>query len=110
MIQFGADFSTSGVPETGLSPTITIRNTEDGSIVVSAAAMTEVGGGAYKYDFNNDIAKKYSVVSDGGVDTLDSRYLTAWSERAKAEAEIVDVLADTNEIHWEIFWRGYGQS
>ena len=87
MIQFGADFSTLGVPETGLSPTITIRDTSDGSVVVGAVAMTEVGGGAYKYNFSNDTAKKYSIVIDGGVDTLDSRYMTAWSERAKAEGE-----------------------
>lgn len=98
MIQFGADFSTLGVPETGLSPTITIRDTFDGSVVINAAAMTEVGGGAYKYDFTNDTAKKYSIVIDGGVDTLDSRYMTAWSERAKAEAETALIMADTNEL------------
>lgn len=87
MIQFGAGFSTLGVPETGLSPTIIIRDTSDGSVVINGVGMTEVGGGAYKYDFDNDTAKKYSIVIDGGVDTLDSRYMTAWSERAKAEAE-----------------------
>lgn len=98
MIQIGADFSILGVPETGLSPTITIRDTSDGSVVINAVAMVEVGGGAYKYDFTNDTAKKYSIVIDGGVDTLDSRYQTAWSERAKAEAETVLILADTNEL------------
>lgn len=98
MIQFGVDFSTNGIPETGLSPTITIRDTSDGSVVVNGAAMTEVGGGAYKYDFSNDTAKKYSAVMDGGVDTLDSRYMTAWSERAKAEAEVIDILEDSNEL------------
>lgn len=98
MIQFGVDFSTNGVPETGLSPIITIRDTSDGSVAIDGVAMTEVGGGAYKYDFTNDTAKKYSIVIDGGVDTLDSRYMTAWSERAKAEAETVLILADTNEL------------
>jgi len=88
MIQFGADFSVGGVPETGLTPVITIRDISDGSIEVSSVAMVEVGGGAYKYDFANDTTKKYSAIIDGGSDSLDSRYLTAWSERAKTEAEV----------------------
>ena len=86
MIQFGVNFSTNGVPETGLSPTIIIRDTSDGSVVINGAAMTEVGGGAYKYNFSNDTTKKYSAVMNGGVDTLDSRYMTAWSERAKGRS------------------------
>ncbi len=88
MIQFGANFSTLGVPETGLSPTITIRDIASGAVVVSADAMTEIGDGAYAYEFTNDITKEYSALIDGGSDSLDSRYLGAWSERAKTEAKV----------------------
>lgn len=100
MIQFGADFSTNGVPETGLSPIITIRDTSDGSVIINGAGMTEVGGGAYKYDFTNDTAKQYSIVMDGGVDTLDSRYMTAWSERAIAEAKTTEIKIQTDKLHF----------
>jgi len=97
MIQFGADFSILGVPEAGLSPIITIRDTSDGLVVVNGANVPEVGGGAYAYNFANDTAKKYCAVIDGGVDTLDSRYMTAWSERAKAEAEIDELQGNQGD-------------
>jgi len=94
-IQFGANFSINGVPETGLSPTISIRRTDSGALVVTDAALYEVGDGAYRYNFSNDTALQYSAVIDGAVDTLDYRYMAAWSERAKTEAEVVQILEDT---------------
>lgn len=48
---FVAYFTNSGTPATGLSPTITIWKVSDNSVLVNAAAMTEIAGGFYKYDY-----------------------------------------------------------
>lgn len=56
-----------GAPATGLSPTITIYNTTDGTTPVSGASMTEVGGGFYKYSYTEyDYEKDYLANADGG--------------------------------------------
>ena len=48
-------------PLTGLSATITIRDT-NGNVAVNAQPMTEVGGGWYKYEFTAmDVTKDYLV-------------------------------------------------
>ncbi len=66
-----AYFSQLGTPETGLSPTINIRDISDGSLVVSAMAMTEVGDGFYWYNFlGYNPAKDYSIRCDGGTAIL----------------------------------------
>jgi len=41
-------FSLYGTPSTGLSPTIRIRDISDNSLVVTDAAMAEVGDGFYR--------------------------------------------------------------
>src|SRR5688572_17884693 len=52
---------------TGLSPTLTLRDDADGSLVLNAVAMTEVGSGAYKYNFSTrNPSKTYSGFADGG--------------------------------------------
>jgi len=58
-------FDASGAPITGLSPIITIRDIDTEAIVISGAAMSEVGDGFYVYDFVGfDITKDYSILSD----------------------------------------------
>jgi hypothetical protein len=62
-----AFFSDQGAPKTGLSPTIRIRNAITTSLVVTDAAMTEIGDGWYKYDFAGyDPTIDYVIRSDGG--------------------------------------------
>ncbi len=99
-IKFGADFSINGVAEEGLSPTIKIRRTDTQAVVINGAAVPEVGDGGYNYDFENDTALQYHAIIDGGIDTLDSRYMVAWSERAKAEAEVVDIKTQTDKMNF----------
>jgi hypothetical protein len=75
-------FTNSGVPETGLSPTIRIRNVSTGGLVVTDESMTEVGDGFYNYDFTGyDALIGYSIRSDGGVSLADAeRYSYAGNE------------------------------
>ncbi len=58
--------NTDGSPATGLTPTMTIWDSA-GTQVVNAAAMTEIGGGAYVYAFASyDDTKDYVVLGDAG--------------------------------------------
>jgi len=60
-------FSNQGAPATGLSPVVTIREILTGYAVVISAAMSEIGGGFYRYAFiNHDPTKEYVIISDGG--------------------------------------------
>jgi hypothetical protein len=62
----------SGVPATGLSPTIKIREVATDVLVVDSENMTEVGEGFYKFNFSTyDQAKDYTIFVDAG-DTLSS--------------------------------------
>jgi len=64
---FSSIFTSLGVPVTGLSPTIRIRDLSTNTLVVTDAAMTEVGDGFYKYDFTTyDATKQYVIRTDGG--------------------------------------------
>ena len=61
-----ASFTSAGTPQTGLSPTIRIRDLSDNSLAITDAAMTEVGDGFYKYSFATyDEDKEYSIRADG---------------------------------------------
>lgn len=63
-----------GDPATALSPTITIIDLSDGSVVVNNAAMIERGLGAYIYDFTGfDSGVDYHVVGNGNDVSLDGR-------------------------------------
>lgn len=62
-----AFFTYLRAPKTGLLPVVTIYD-QTGTLVVDAAAMTEVGGGFYKYNFTGyDESKQYVAICDGGV-------------------------------------------
>lgn len=61
-----ARFTSSYIPQSGLTPTIIIYRIVDNTQMVSTT-MTEVTHGSYKYDFAN-MAKKedYHIHIDGG--------------------------------------------
>ena len=46
-----AFFTQSGVPKTGLTPTIWIYDLTDSAVDINDSAMTEVGKGLYSYSF-----------------------------------------------------------
>ena len=77
-----AFFTNSGFPATGLSPTIRIREVPAGTLVVTDAAMTEVGDGHYSYDFTAyNYLKDYAIRCDGGATlTSSKRYTYAGNE------------------------------
>ncbi len=92
MVWITAFFTEGFSPKTGLSPTLDVYRVADNNQVITGAAMDEIAGGYYKYDFTTyDSAEVYSIVADGGV-TL------AFMERYKyggtsSESDIKDILA-----------------
>lgn len=76
-----AFFTTSaGAPATGLSAVVDIWEVNGGTQVVTAGAMTEIGGGFYKYDFTSyDYTKLYGVRYDGGSTLGSRRYAVAFN-------------------------------
>lgn len=63
-------FTNNGSPATGLSPTIRVWDVTSGTntLIVTDAAMTEVGDGFYTYDFGAyDPQNDYLFRTDGGV-------------------------------------------
>jgi len=81
-LEIQARFKNSGVPATGLSPTITIYNRSNKNIPIAGAAMTELADGFYYYDFSGFQPTKDYLFSMDGTATLSGseRYLeSAWS-------------------------------
>jgi len=85
-----AFFTDKGVPKTGLTPTIDIWKA-DGTQVVTAASMTEIGGGFYKYDFTGyNGAEQYCIRADGGATLVgNERYVYGSNEYASVWEEAV---------------------
>jgi len=77
-----AFFTESGIPRTALSPTIRIRTVADNALVVTDAAMSEVGDGFYKYDFAQYTGSvDYAIRCDGtNALTGSERYTFAGNE------------------------------
>jgi hypothetical protein len=77
-----AFFTDSGVPKTGLSPTINIREVPTGILVISGSNMTGFDDGSYYYDYTNyDSEKDYAVICDGGSSLANTeRYKFAGNE------------------------------
>lgn len=72
-----AFFTKNSTPATGLTPTIRIRDLSDNSLVVTDAVMTEVGDGAYKYNFiAYSYTVEYSIRCDGGITLSGSERFT----------------------------------
>lgn len=64
-----AFFTTSGVPRTGLTPTVDIIQLDlaSNTLVVDNGALTEIGNGWYRYNFTTyDSTKTYVFTIDGG--------------------------------------------
>lgn len=77
-----AFFTDSGVPKTGLSCEIKIRDIPSGSILVNNLNMSELGDGFYYYDFTAyDATKDYAILCDGSATLSNTeRYLVAGNE------------------------------
>lgn len=93
-------FTNLGVPETGLSATIRIRDLSDNSLLVTDAAMAEVGDGWYKYNFTTyDANKDYAIRCDGSA-TLGNqdRYCFAGNENYIDDIPTVEGALDANEV------------
>ena len=60
-------FTNGGLPALALSPTIRIRKVSDNSLVITDDAMSEVGGGWYKYNFTAYTGSvDYAMRADAG--------------------------------------------
>lgn len=91
-------FTSGGTPILGLSPTIRIWEVDSGgdSLVVTNAAMTEVGDGFYKYNFTTyDPTKEYLFRTDGGATLPASeRYQKASNRHGGQETWSVDIAGN----------------
>ena len=87
--QIVAFFANLGVPATGLSPTIRIRELAGDTLVVTDAAMVEIGDGLYRYDFTAyDTTVNYAIRCDGTASLPDAeRYSWAVNEDYEQDVE-----------------------
>lgn len=92
--QIVAFFTNVGVPATGLSPTIRIRELAGDTLVITDAAMVEVGEGMYRYNFTAyDTTVNYAIRCDGTATLPNAeRYVFAANE---------DYEADTADAVWD---------
>ena len=98
-MNISAYFSVSGVPSTGLSPTITIYDVSDGSEDVSAAAMTEIASGFYTYAFSAiDISKEYVAICDSVTLTGSERYAVVGFSSLATESKQDTAQTDLDTI------------
>jgi hypothetical protein len=90
-------FTKDGVPQTGLSPTISIYQVTDNSLVVNAQAMTEIGAGWYKYSFAGySVAQDYVFACDGGATLSGSERYPGGA--TSIEGETTQILADVTGL------------
>jgi len=96
-----AFYTNEGVPATGLSPTIRIRNVSTDALIITDAGMSEVGDGWYKYFFSTyDETFEYAIRCDGGATLADSdRYKYAGNENY-----IDDIDAKLTAEHGSGLW------
>jgi hypothetical protein len=67
MVLIAAFFTKDELPKTGLSPVISIWRLSDKVKVVDNAAVGEVAGGWYSYDFAGfSTSERYATLADGG--------------------------------------------
>jgi len=84
-----SSFTNNGIPATGLTPTIRIRNVVGGSLLVTDENMTEIGDGWYSYDFiTYDSLLDYAIRCDAG-NTLanDERYTFTGNESFREDIQ-----------------------
>ena len=110
-MKVAAFYTNSGVPVTGLSPTIRIRDLDDNSLVVTDDSMTEVGDGHYQYNFSAyDADKDYVIRCDAGATLSDSdRYKYSGNENyindienSNLSTQILGVSADVGDIQTDV--------
>jgi hypothetical protein len=91
-------FTENGIPKTGLSPTIRIRDLSDNSLVITDAVLTEVGDGYYSYEFvEYDDTKDYAIRTDGGASLNNyERYQSATNEVGGLAEQATLVTVGTN--------------
>lgn len=96
-------FSNAGTPATGLSATIDIWN-EAGLQIVTAGAMTEVGGGFYKYYFTGYVEDRdYCIRADGSATLSGSdRYTYMTNEVGQVTEDLTDIASDVTDIQSDI--------
>ena len=88
-----ASFTREGVPATGLSPTVVIRDVDTGVIVISSTPMSETGDGFYSYDFSGyNPLVDYTVVCDSVTLSGTERYTYASSGEYN---EVLDSIEST---------------
>ncbi len=93
-------YEDNGLALEGLSPTISIMLISDGSLIVTDAAMSEVSGGYYSYDFTGYTSGiDYAYTCDGGAGLIDAvRYirsgstLNVWEEVIEGTYTAQDVM------------------
>ncbi len=72
-----ANFTEVGVPKTGLTPTIRIRDVATSALEITDVNMSEVGDGWYKYFFTAyDPLEEYIARCDGGATLADTERYT----------------------------------
>lgn len=96
-------FAENGSPKALLSPTVDVYRDSDAVKVVNAQAMTEIGGGFYKYDFSTyNPEQSYCYVVDSVTLTGYERYAPGAIEKNHNGLE--DVLE--NSISAKQYLRG----
>ena len=95
-----AYFSDNGVPATGLSSTIRIRDLSDNSLVANSVAMSEIGDGFYGYTFTTyDNTVEYSFRADGSSTLGDSdRYVFGSNDTGQIDAMVSNGITRSGDI------------
>jgi len=109
-----AYFTARGTPQAGLSATIRIRRVSTGALVITDAAMVDLGDGLYRYDFGGyDPTIAYALRCDGSADLpAEERYVFGANENFREDiqsailadstpfdgADIALILSDTDEL------------
>lgn len=76
-----SSFTKNGIPESGLSPKLQIRELPSNTIILNDQIMTELANGQYYYDFSTyDPSKSYIFFVDANTDEVDNRYQTSINE------------------------------
>jgi len=92
-------FTENGAPKTGLNPTMDIWES-DGTHVINAAAMTEIAGGGYFYNFVAQVnTKDYFFRADGGAVLADhERYQSGSNTLDQVNSQLVLIKTETDKI------------
>jgi len=102
-----------GVPQVGLTPTIRVRRVDTAALIVTDAAMVEIGDGFYRYNFDSgagfDGSLDYAIRMDGGSVLGSARYLAASNEAILPETT-VDVGVDLEQLWRTLLARFVGQA